>query len=337
MVIAVFDPVQSALTGALSVLQVPAADLRECVLGIGELYLLSAGEGAVAVAVGDHQCAAALDELDELGIVDLRADNDNADTVVLLGVGLAAFYLLKRLAQIWEDESLGAGVADQNQNGVLIAGDGRDIQLAQLAYLGEDAADLIVLAHGGADGVVRGVDAVVFVQGLQNLSGDLLADVLDAVLVVGIGNVQIAVEELVLVFALRVQDLHVLDGAVIRLADVNAYHGVEKSVAALKCALQQRPGELTAVVGHVIGGQLHRVGMWGTEPDRETVPQVQQHLRRMETGVTDGQVPLCLRFPHKLVVCVFQKILKVDQMLQFFHCRPSFYVLFFLPLLCQLY
>ena len=159
---------------------------------------------------------------------------------------------------------------------------------------------------------------------------------LDAVLVVGIGNVQIAVEELVLVFALRVQDLHVLDGAVIRLADVNAYHGVEKSVAALKCALQQRPGELTAVVGHVIGGQLHRVGMWGTEPDRETVPQVQQHLRRMETGVTDGQVPLCLRFPHKLVVCVFQKILKVDQMLQFFHCRPSFYVLFFLPLLCQL-
>lgn len=82
MVIAVFDPVQSALTGALSVLQVPAADLRECVLGIGELYLLSAGEGAVAVAVGDHQCAAALDELDELGIVDLRADNDNADTVL---------------------------------------------------------------------------------------------------------------------------------------------------------------------------------------------------------------------------------------------------------------
>ena len=115
MVIAVFDPVQSALARALSVLQVPAADLRECVLGIGELYLLSTGEGAVAVAVGDHQCAAALDELDELGIVDLRADNDNADTVVLLGVGLAAFYLLKRLAQVGEDESLGAGVADQNR------------------------------------------------------------------------------------------------------------------------------------------------------------------------------------------------------------------------------
>ena len=108
MVIAVFDPVQSALTGALSVLQVPAADLRECVLGIGELYLLSAGEGAVAVAVGDHQCAAALDELDELGIVDLRADNDNADTVVLLGVGLAAFYLLKRLAQVREVKADGA-------------------------------------------------------------------------------------------------------------------------------------------------------------------------------------------------------------------------------------
>lgn len=127
VVVAVLDAVHCALTRALRVLQIPAADLRQCVLGIGEDDLLSAGEGAVAVAVGDHQCAAALDELNELGIVDLRADNDNADAVVLLGVGLAAFYLLKRLVQVGEDESLGAGVADQNQNGVLIAGDGRDI------------------------------------------------------------------------------------------------------------------------------------------------------------------------------------------------------------------
>ena len=63
---------------------------------------------------------------------------------------------------------------------------------------------------------------------LRPYESSLLADVLDAVLVVGIGNVQIAVEELVLVLALHVHNLHVLDGAVIRLADVNAYHGVEK-------------------------------------------------------------------------------------------------------------
>ena len=160
---------------------------------------------------------------------------------------------------------------------------------------------------------------------------------LNAVLIVGVGDVQIAVEELLLVLSLHMHDFHVLNGPVVGFADVHTGHGMKKAVVALQRPLQQRPGELTAVVGHVIGGQLHRVGMRGTEPNRETVSQVQQHLRRMETGVTDGQVPLCLRFPHKLVVCVFQKILKVDQMLQFFHCRPSFYVLFFLPLLCQLY
>ena len=41
MVIAVFDPVQSALARALSVLQVPAADLRECVLAIAWKELIN--------------------------------------------------------------------------------------------------------------------------------------------------------------------------------------------------------------------------------------------------------------------------------------------------------
>ena len=106
---------------------------------------------------------------------------------------------------------------------------------------------------------------------------------------------------------------------------------MKKAVVALQRPLQQRPGELTAVVGHVIGGQLHRVGMRGAEPNRETVSQVQQHLRRMETGVTDGQVSLCLCPTHKLVVRIFQKTLKVDQMLQVFHCCPSFSLLFTAP------
>ena len=53
VVVAVLDAVQCALTRALRVLQIPAADLRECVLGVGEDNFLSAGEGAVAVAVGE--------------------------------------------------------------------------------------------------------------------------------------------------------------------------------------------------------------------------------------------------------------------------------------------
>ena len=182
--------------------------------------------------------------------------------------------------------------------------------------------------HCRSDGGIRGVHAIVFSQGLQNLSGDLLTDVLNAVLIVGVGNIQIAVEELLLVLSLHMHDFHILNGPVVGFADIYTGHGMEKAVIALQRPLQKCPGELTTVVGHVIGGQFHRVGVWGAEPDRETVSQVQQHLRRMETGVTDGQVSLCLCPAHKLVVRIFQKILKVDQMLQFFHCCPSFSLLF---------
>ena len=54
VVVAVLDAVQRALARALGVLQVPAAHLRECILAVGEHDLLTAGEAAVAVAVGDH-------------------------------------------------------------------------------------------------------------------------------------------------------------------------------------------------------------------------------------------------------------------------------------------
>ena len=158
---------------------------------------------------------------------------------------------------------------------------------------------------------------------------------LDAVLVVGIGNVQIAVEELVLVLALHVHNLHVLDGAVIRLADVNAYHGVEKCVVALKCALQKRTGELAAVVGHVIGCKLHGIGVRCTKPDGEAIAQVHEHLRRVKAGVTERQVPLRLCLADKLVVRVLQQVLKVNQMLQFFHCGSSPCVIFIFTRLCH--
>ena len=101
-----------------------------------------------------------------------------------------------------------------------------------------------MLADRGADGGVRGVDAVVFAHGLEDLARDLLADVLDAVLIVGIRDVEVAVEEFVLVRALRVHDLHVLDGAVVGLAHVDARHGVQEAVVALERALEGNYGFL---------------------------------------------------------------------------------------------
>ena len=118
-----------------------------------------------------------------------------------------------------------------------------------------------MLADRGADGSVRGINAVVFAHGLEDLARDLLTDVLDAVLIVGIRDVEVAVEEFVLVRPLRVHDLHVLDGAVVGLAHVDARHGVQEAVVALERALEDRAGKLAAVVGHVVGGQLHGRGV----------------------------------------------------------------------------
>ena len=182
-----------------------------------------------------------------------------------------------------------------------------------------------MLADRGVDGGVRGVDTVVFAHGLEDLARDLLADVLDAVFVVGIRDVEVAVEEFVLVRALRVHDLHVLDGAVVGLAHIDARHGVQEAVVALERALEDRAGKLAAVVGHVVGGQLHGGGVRRAQTHREAAAQIQQHLRRVKAGIADRQIPLCLGLADELVVRVVQQALKVHQMLQFLHCGPSFF------------
>ena len=112
-------------------------------------------------------------------------------------------------------------------------------------------------------------------------------------------------------------------------------YGVEKCVVALKRALQKRTGELAAVVGHVIGCKLHGIGVRCTKPDGEAIAQVHEHLRRVKAGVTERQVPLRLCLADKLVVRVLQQALKVNQMLQFFHCGSSPCVIFIFTRLCH--
>ena len=56
---------------ALVPVQLVAADSVECALAVEDLDLLAAGDGAEAVTVGNNHCAAHLDELCKLRIVDL--------------------------------------------------------------------------------------------------------------------------------------------------------------------------------------------------------------------------------------------------------------------------
>jgi len=182
-----------------------------------------------------------------------------------------------------------------------------------------------VLADRGADGGVRGIDAVVFAHRPEDLARDLLADVLDAVFVIRIRDVEVAVEEFVLICTLRVHDLHVLDGAVVGLAHVDARQGVQEAIAALERALEDRAGKLAAVVGHVVGGQLHGRGVRRAQTHREAAAQIQQHLRRVKAGIADRQIPFRFGLADELVVRIVQQALKIHQMLQFLHCGPSFF------------
>ena len=136
------------------------AQLAQGILVVLQFDDLAAGGGAEAVAVGHHQGAAALDELGQLGIVDLAAHDGDSGPEGGLLVGLAGLQFLQGLPQIGENQVLGTGIGHQVQHVELIPGDDGVIGLAHFADLADDAADLVMLGHGGADGVVGGVHAV---------------------------------------------------------------------------------------------------------------------------------------------------------------------------------
>ena len=152
MVIAVFDPVQRALAGALSVLQVPAADLSQGVLLLGKRNLLPAGKAAVAEAIRHHQSAAALDQTYQIGVINFGADHCHPNPVIFFRINLAGPNFFQRFPQQRQNQPLGTGIAHQNQDSKLIAGDGRNVQLAQFPDLREDAADLVMFPDCRTDG-----------------------------------------------------------------------------------------------------------------------------------------------------------------------------------------
>ena len=135
------------VAGALGVLHNVHTDLGQGVLIVLQLNDLPTGGGAEAVPVGHHQCAAALDELRQLRVVDLAARDEYARPVARFRVRLARAQLLQRLSQVRQDQVLGTGKAHQVQHVELIAGDDRVFLLAQLTDLADDGTDLVVLLH----------------------------------------------------------------------------------------------------------------------------------------------------------------------------------------------
>ena len=291
-----------------------AADLLQSGLVVVELDDLPAGGGAVAVAIHHHHGAAVLQHLGQAGVVDLAAYHGHTGPVPGLGIGFALLQLLQRLPEVGEDQVLGAGVAHQVQHVELVAGDDGVLRLAHLADLGDDAADLVVLGHRLADGLVGGVHPVVLRHHVQQADAHLLDVVAHGVVLHLIGHVGVGDEEVGLL--VHLQQLKVLIEPVHHGAGVYTGQGVQEVEAALDAPLHQAAGKLAGVVGHVVGGDVDGTGAGGAEPDGEAARHVQQHLRDVEAGVADGQLALRLCLLHQLVVGVVQQIFKVDQMLQ---------------------
>ena len=302
------------VAGALGMLHDVQADLGQGVLVVPEVDDLPSGGGAKAVAVGHHQRAAALDELGQVGVVDLAAHDGNSGAEGGLGVGLAGLQLLQRLPQVGEDQLLGAGEAHQIQHVELIAGDNGVIGLTHLADLADDGADLIMLGHRLADGGVGGIHAVLLRQRLQHAAAHLPDVGIQRVVRHFVGDVAVGDKEVGLV--VHLQDLKMLHGAVHHGAGIHAGQRVQKLVAALHTALHQRTGILAGVVGHIIGGDVQRACPRCAQTHGKAVAEVEQRLGHMIAGIADGQPAICLCLLHQLVVGVFQQILKVDQMLQ---------------------
>ena len=292
---------------------IKAADLVERRLSVAEDDLLSAGERAEAEAVGNDERAGLLDGAREVKIVDLASDDHDARAMRRLCVGNASFDLLERLAQLVENKRLRAAVGNKAQNVELIARYGRICELAHIADLGDDAADLVVLGNGFAYGSIGNVRAVSLVQRLKHLFCDLVFVMLEAVGRDLERHVDEGHEEIFVLHQL--QDLKMLERAVHLGARLAAGKRRQEVIAALDAALDKRLGVAAQIVCHVVGRYLQRACARRSHSDGKAVVKVEQDLGHVIAGVAHRVLPLRHRLHDELVCRLVEQVLEVDKVL----------------------
>ena len=154
------------ISRALAAVHILAADLREGILIIGKLYGISAGERTVAEAVGADICAAVLNKLYKIGIIDLRADDNDTGAIGLI-LRLAGLELLKGLLELVDEQIFRRNIGREGYDLELIAGDTRLVALAELADGADKLAYAVVLGDRLTDGCIGGIDAVCLVQRIE--------------------------------------------------------------------------------------------------------------------------------------------------------------------------
>ena len=207
----------------------------------------------------------------------------------------------------------------------LIAGDGGVIELAVVADLVDEAAYLILLLDGLADGLIGNVDAEVIVQGLEDMGAKLGGIVLVGDLVIFERDIGEFAEEVVVV-----DDAHIVDGVEMLLlqmlleaagggAGLGGHLRVEEVEAALQGALHEASCVMAYTGGHVIGRDVGGCAARRSQSDGEAAGQVEKHFRHEITGVADRAQTVLLGLLYQLVIGFLKQILKVDQMLEIFH------------------
>lgn len=270
--------------------------------------------GAVAVPVGHHQCAAALDQLGEVRVVVLAAGQQHLAAVGGLGVRLAGAQLLQRLPQLVDDEVLGTGQRHQIDHMELVPGDGGVVQLAVVSDLLHDAAQLVVALDGLENGLVRRVHAVVIVEEIHHMRLQLRLVVVDAVGGLFEGHVgELALELLVL------DDIHPLQMLLEPTGDSTRLRGqlrIQEVEAALQRPLQQAASVVTGTGRHVVGCHVRRGTAGSAQTHRDAAGQIQQHLRHKVAGIAQRQLSVTFRLLDQIVVGLLKQVLEVNQVFQ---------------------
>ena len=118
--------------------------------------------------------------------------------------------------------------------------------------------------------------------------------------------------------------MEILDHSHHLLTGVGGCVEVQKVVAALECSFKQRTGIAADEAGHVVLADVQRTGVGCAQANAEGVAAVEQNLGNIVAGVAHRDLALGLCFCDKLVICLFQKLLKKSDVFQVFHCFPPY-------------
>ena len=166
----------------------------------------------------------------------------------------------------------------------LETGDGRVLQLAIVADLGNEAADFVVLFDGFHQCIIGNIDAEVLVDVVQNVALQLFLIVLQAVLILFERNVSEIAEEVRIV-----NDVHHLEMLLHTGGGSTGFCChlcIQEVIAALQCPLQQAAAIKTGTTRHVVGRHIRGCAVRCSQTNADTSGDIEKNFRHGIASIT---------------------------------------------------